>query len=424
MRGTRTSRCGTKASRIGTMPLIYPSDWRFSEGLYPVPGDAVPAVERLVEEIVASAADPKEVYETVKYRYGNTTSSSDVSWAETDMGKALRRSLGNAPAFVDKLWMALEDLRASGHVVPSHNVVNQLLGKAGFTFRIEPPHLVQTVNIAQEEQETLPSSSSLPYYTLGQILGSGGFGEVFEARRDTGFGSFRFAIKFHSPSNFVKSPEKARLRFEREVQALQKLQHRGIIQYLDAGIDTSGRPFLAMPYVEGLDLAKATPAWDSEKALAYMLEVSTALSYAHSNNVLHRDLKPSNILVRASDNQPIILDFGLAYLFDEPDELGLTTSGLGTNGYVPREVLDKPTLRTPLQDVYACGVILYELLCRTRPSIAWRTYRPLSQQMSDAPKLKRIDRLIKRAIAPFKDEGRIQSADELRDELFKLSGRK
>jgi serine/threonine protein kinase len=405
------------------MPLQYPNDWRFSEGLFPVPDKAVTAVERLVEEIVASASDPKTVYETVKHRYGHTTLSSNVSWAEADMGTALRRSMGNAPAFVDKFWMALEDLQASGHTVPSHHVVNQILGRADITFRIEPPRLVQTVNIALAGQET-PPASALPHYTLGQLLGEGGFGEVFEARRDTGLGSFRFAIKFHSPSNFVKSPEKARMRFEREVQALQKLQHRGIVQYLDAGFDASGRPFLAMPYVMGQNLANATPAWDVEKALGYMLEVATALAYAHSNNVLHRDLKPSNILVRAADNQPIILDFGLAYLFDESDELGLTTSGLGTNGYVPREVLDKPTLRTPLQDVYACGVILYELLCGTRPSIAWRTYRSLAKQTPSVPKLKRIDRLIKRTIAPFKDEGRIKSANELRDELRKLAVRK
>uniref|UniRef100_UPI00286A8415 hypothetical protein n=1 Tax=Archangium sp. TaxID=1872627 RepID=UPI00286A8415 len=91
------------------MTLLYPNDWRFSEGIFPVPDEAVTAVERLVEEIVASAPNPKAVYETVKHRYGNTTISSDVSWAETDMGKALRRSMGNAPAFVDKFWMALED---------------------------------------------------------------------------------------------------------------------------------------------------------------------------------------------------------------------------------------------------------------------------------------------------------------------------
>jgi serine/threonine protein kinase len=388
-----------------------------------VPDKAVTAVELLVDEIAASASAPKAVYETVKHRYGNTTLSSNLSWAQTDMGAALRGAMGNAPAFVDKLWMALGDLQASGHTVPSHHVVNQILGKAGITFRIEPPQLVQTVNIALEGQET-PPVSSLLHYTLGQLLGEGGFGEVFEARRDTRFGSFRFAIKFHSPSNFVKSPEKARLRFEREVQALQKLQHRGIVQYLDAGFDTSGRPFLAMPYVMGQNLANATPAWDVEKALGYMVEIATALAYAHSNNVLHRDLKPSNIIVRAADDQPIILDFGLAYLFDEPDELGLTTSNLGTNGYVPREVLDEPTLRTPLQDIYACGIILYELLCGTRPSTAGRTYRSLAQQTLGVPKLKRIDRLIKRAITPFENEGRIKSADELRDELRKLARRK
>jgi nucleoside phosphorylase len=166
------------------MSLLYPNDWRFSEGEFPVPDDAVSAVERLVEEIVASAANPQEVYETVKRRYGNTMLSSDVSWAETDMGKALRRSMGNAPAFVDKLWMAIEDLRASGHVVPSHHVVNQLLGKAGVTFRIEPPRLVQTVNIASASPSRVPAhptisgtpaaprapvSPTTPYYQLKGI---------------------------------------------------------------------------------------------------------------------------------------------------------------------------------------------------------------------------------------------------------------
>ncbi|MBZ4336106.1 hypothetical protein [Corallococcus sp. AS-1-12] len=140
------------------MPLNYPSDWRFSDGVFPVPNEAVSAVERLVEEIVGSSDDPQEVYETVKRRFGNPGMSSDASWAETDMGRALRRSIGNAPGFVDKLWMAIEDLRASGHIVPSHHVVNQLLGKAGIIFQIVPPRLVRMDNVDLAS----PSKTSVP----------------------------------------------------------------------------------------------------------------------------------------------------------------------------------------------------------------------------------------------------------------------
>jgi serine/threonine-protein kinase len=84
--------------------------------------------------------------------------------------------------------------------------------------------------------------------------------------------------------------------------------------------------------------------------------------------VLHRDLKPGNILVRESDRQPIVVDFGHAYLFEEMSTTSLTTSSLvGTLGYIPSEVFANPRERSPLHDIFSCGVITYELVARRLP---------------------------------------------------------
>ena len=106
------------------------------------------------------------------------------------------------------------------------------------------------------------------------------------------------------------------------------------------------------------------------------------LNCAHSRDVRRRDLKPSNITVSESDTQPIILDFGCAYL---REEVGLKTFGdraVGSQGFIPSEVIADPTLRTHQHDFFSCDVILYELFARRQPgsrgNIAPSSHRSVS----------------------------------------------
>ena len=130
-----------------------------------------------------------------------------------------------------------------------------------------------------------------------------------------------------------------------------------------------------------------------ERPLWLFDEILNALEFAHSRGVVHRDLKPQNILVRKADDQPQILDFGCAYLLDEGDE-ELTTTLVGTTSYVPEEVRRDPKNRSVKQDIYACGMLLYEVIGRRLPHA--NDYEPLEDEVQG---FEGIDKIIQVAIA-------------------------
>jgi len=247
-------------------------------------------------------------------------------------------------------------------------------------------------------------------YQLADMIGQGGFGVVHRATRQTSVATFEYALKVLDPSPFVAS-DKALPRFKREVRAVQALQHRAIVPYVDAGVDVRGRPYLVMPFINGDDIRTATEGAEPSTVIALMAEVLHGLDHAHSNNVLHRDLKPSNVLVRSSDVQPIILDFGTAFIIDDLDSKSLTTAAVGSIGYIPSEVLADPKIRSVLQDVFACAVITYELIARRRPDP--QQYVPLAMHR---PELAPLDELLVRALGAA--GGRPATAAQFRSALL------
>jgi serine/threonine-protein kinase len=160
-------------------------------------------------------------------------------------------------------------------------------------------------------------------------------------------------------------------RFARERDILAALAHANIARLYDAGFTATGQPFLALEFVEGLALTEYCDRkrLDVRERLQLMLQVLTAVQYAHSHLVVHRDLKPSNILVTA-DGRVQLLDFGIAKLL--ADELGADTqlTQLGARALTPdyaspEQVTGKPL--TTATDIYSLGVIFYELLTGARP---------------------------------------------------------
>ena len=234
-------------------------------------------------------------------------------------------------------------------------------------------------------------------------IGEGAFGQVFEARLDTDFGSFACAVKLLNPSAFANH-QTAAARFKREIAALQKLQHRSIVSYHDAGLGLEGRPYLVMPLIHGRNLYAATEGKRAPYVMRLMREVISGIAYAHSRDVLHRDIKPSNILVRESDEQPMILDFGCAFIRDELGDL--TLSAQGSAGYIPPEVISNPQHRAATHDIYSLAVTLYQIIARARPNLG--EYASLT---SIDPRLESVDRLIRRGVA--KEAERFGTAVEM-----------
>lgn len=207
-----------------------------------------------------------------------------------------------------------------------------------------------------------------PYRLLREV-GSGGMGVVWEAERADDLYTRRVAVKF---VKLGMDTEAVLRRFDRERQILARLEHPNIAQLLDAGVTDDGRPWFAMEYVDGRPITEfcRVGALDLDDRLRLMREACAAVHFAHRSLVLHRDLKPSNLLV-TPEGTVKLLDFGVARILD-PDpseEPELTRLGLGrplTPAYASPEQLAGAPLTTAT-DVYALGVILYEMLTGRRP---------------------------------------------------------
>ena len=206
-----------------------------------------------------------------------------------------------------------------------------------------------------------------PYRVLS-LLGHGGMGSVWLAERADGLFSRQVALKLiHSTLVGRVMTE----RFAREREILAGLNHANIARLLDAGLAPDGQPYLALEYIAGTPFTSFCD--DHRLSLRERLElfrqVLGAVQYAHAHLIIHRDLKPSNILV-TDDSQVHLLDFGIAKLLTEGEaketELTLLGGRALTLDYAAPEQISGATV-TIAADVYALGVMLYELMTAERP---------------------------------------------------------
>ncbi|HEY7638843.1 MAG TPA: serine/threonine-protein kinase [Steroidobacteraceae bacterium] len=206
-------------------------------------------------------------------------------------------------------------------------------------------------------------------YKLVSVLGHGGTGTVYLGERADRQYSAQVAVKI--VDNATMQGELG-LRFRAERQILASLNHANIARLLDAGETEEGNPYLVMEYVHGepLDRYCDRQQLGLRERLQLFLDICGAVQYAHQNLVVHRDLKPANILVTA-EGAPKLLDFGIAKLLDAGEAaaaMALTRMNdrLLTPEYAsPEQILGRPV--TTASDVYALGVVLYELLTGLRP---------------------------------------------------------
>jgi len=215
-------------------------------------------------------------------------------------------------------------------------------------------------------------------YRVLRLLGEGGMGAVYEAEQDSPHGPV--AVKVIRAGLLAPGLLK---RFAQEVEILGRLHHPGIAQIYEAGVAEDGQPFFAMEFIRGLPLDKyaGRRALTVPDRLELVARVCDAVRHAHEQGVIHRDLKPANILVDES-GQAKVLDFGLARATDADllSGAGLTQTGqlLGTPNYMsPEQVTGDPTAIDQRADVYALGVILFELLAHRLPYQL--TNRPLAE---------------------------------------------
>ena len=205
-----------------------------------------------------------------------------------------------------------------------------------------------------------------------ELIGEGGMGSVFRARQ---LRPVRRTVAIKTVRTGTVSAM-GLARFEVERQALARMNHPGIATVYDAGTDADGQPFLVMEFVDGASITEHCRAVRPglEALLELFAKVCDAIEHAHQRGVLHRDLKPANVLVtrHGTDVQPKVIDFGIAKALAEPlaesGEQTLQGALLGTLDYMSPEQLQGDGRRVDTRsDVYALGVILYELLVGARP---------------------------------------------------------
>jgi serine/threonine-protein kinase len=196
-------------------------------------------------------------------------------------------------------------------------------------------------------------------YRLVRLLGRGGMGSVYLARRDDV--DKEVAVKL---LDGPFSPDAIR-RFLTERRVLARFDHPHIARLLDAGIVPPATPYFVMEYVDGEEVTSYAERVDLDTRLRLFEDVCSAVAYAHQHLVVHRDLKPSNIMVDRT-GAVTLLDFGIAKLLDEVEDLTGTGIRLMTpECAAPEQVRGEPI--TAATDVYALGLLLFELLTGTRP---------------------------------------------------------
>ena len=261
-------------------------------------------------------------------------------------------------------------------------------------------------------------------------LGAGGMGDVWLGERDDAGFVQRAAIKQ------VAWPTPGLLqRFRRERQILARLEHPGIARLIDGGVDDAGCPYLVMEYVEGTPIA----AWVRDRGLGVrdtvelLLRVCDSVQFAHRNLVVHSDIKPSNLLVD-DEGTPKLLDFGIARVLAEDGEAAGTVARLMTPDYAAPELLAGGAITTSV-DVYALGVLAYELLAGCKPyrlapsdaGTAFPVARPPSTRAASRSRRRGLhgdlDRIVMAAMAPQPAQ-RYASVDALSADLRRwLEGR-
>jgi serine/threonine protein kinase len=267
-------------------------------------------------------------------------------------------------------WPAFLEQACAGDVLLRARVEKLLRAQAemGSFHEAQPSALVATVNHGAMER---PGSMIGPYKLLEQI-GEGGFGIVFLAEQQESIRR-KVALKVVKPGMDTRE---VIARFESERQALALMDHPNIARVLDAGATGSGRPYFVMELVEGVPITEFCDRnrLPPEARLKLFIDVCHAIQHAHHKGVIHRDIKPTNVMVTLHDGVPVVkvIDFGIAKaMVQKLTERTLFTGYgqmIGTPAYMSPEQAEMSGLDIDTRsDVYALGVLLYELLTGTTP---------------------------------------------------------
>lgn len=273
------------------------------------------------------------------------------------------------------------------------------------------------------------SDQKLGRYELTRVLGKGAMGLVYEGR-DPNLDR-RVAIKTIKVDNLTQEEAaEYEVRFRTEARSAARLQHPNIVSVYDSDRDND-IAFLVMEFIQGEDLKHHLDKgkrYTLQQAASIMKDLLSALDYAHSQNIVHRDIKPANLLIEESGRIKLT-DFGVARIQDSGEATRTKGTMVGTLKYMsPEQVLGLPI--DSRSDLFAAGIVLYQLLTGTRPFDGTSDYEIIQKIVEQAvaapstinPQLPReMDEVVARALERSRDD-RYPTAQEFNTALQAAAG--
>jgi len=256
--------------------------------------------------------------------------------------------------------------------------IESLIAEADETDPFE--ECAESLEIAIPREDLSEIGRRVGAYVIIQEIGRGGMGTVYLAARADGYFEKQVAIKV---LNRGAATEDVVRRFRAEREVLARLDHPNIARLMDAGTMDDGRPYFVMEHIDGIPITRFVEekAIGLTERLDLFLKVSAAVEAAHRNSVIHRDLKPNNILVNR-EGEPKLLDFGIAKVIgSQTNPLEITSfkqQRLTPMSASPEQVKGEPI--TVFSDIYALGVVLYEMLTGVRAH-RFQTSHPSDEEL-------------------------------------------
>ena len=277
---------------------------------------------------------------------------------------------------------------AARRLTPRVEAVSSDVSGAGSLPKVSVPEYDEvervTASEAPEAEDPLVGTLVGERYRIERVLGTGGMGTVYLAEHV--LMEKHVALKVLHPNLAVVSAVMDR--FQKEAVALARIDHPNVVSASDFGKLKNGSFYLALQYIVGgslADLLEGRGALDIKTALGITRQICRALGAAHSEGIVHRDLKPHNVMITGDDGLMVkVLDFGLAKLRSKTGEGAVTRAGsvFGTPHYMaPEQVTGQEV--DERADLYALGILLYEMLAGHRPFDGDRVQQVLGSQVSD-----------------------------------------